>query len=114
MCVARWLLLVIAALLCGCASPGELPIVQWSLDGGGEVRMPADVRDRLPGRGGTITVRSVAPLPPALRGRDLSLSINVQWCAPQLSVNGERIDDVARSPFDHERSRGGHLYRIEE
>ncbi len=104
--------MLVVSLLAGCGSSQDLPIARWALEGGGTVAMPVDVRDRVPVRGGTVTVHTTAQLPPELRGRDVSLAINVHWCSPQLTVNGERVDDVARSAFENQRSRGGHLYRI--
>ncbi len=105
------LMLLVTLLVVGCGSRDGLPVAQWTIGARFTVTAPTDFGKRI-ARGGTITATSDVALPPDFRGRDLSLAINVHWCAPQLSIDGERIDDVARTAFENERSRGGHLYRI--
>jgi serine/threonine-protein kinase len=112
----RLLMLVIAAIgLIACGGEVSIPVEHWTLDAQDvhhPLTLPAHFDRELGDRPQQYTLDATVPLPPAMRGRRLALTIPYFGGLASLRAGGLEAPDVDASAFERYRSNGAHRYLI--
>lgn len=110
--------------LAGCAEPRGpaaevIEIDRWQLSVPGSsaaepvpVQLPDHLADRVPDRAPRYLLRTEVALPPALRGRPLTLTLLSVQARMDLRAGGAAAIPLDRSPLDRFRSRPWQAWRI--
>ncbi len=107
--------LVVAMLTAACRDDSQA-VIEWTLRAGGAdaatvVRLPADVRDDLTARGGTFTLEAEVALPPAWRGRYVTVAIPILSARVDLVADGQLVAKQ-RGVLERGRDESDHSWLV--
>lgn len=118
----RWGMLVLlwsALFVAGCSAGDVLRLPRWQLhtadmDAPVELEFPRRFEEHLDPENNTYVLSATAELPPAWRGRPLTVAIPYFAALTSLEVDGVRVPRADVELFSTYRSRGVHRWRLTE